>query len=147
MGRGQLGVFLRFVVVNVVNTGLYWGLYLVLLLVTPYFVANALALVIAVLAAYVANARYAFGVQTSRGSLAKYLVANGTTVVLRMGVVWLLVEVLALPAQLAPPAGVAITTPVAYLLTKWAMAARPARPVALAAESGPSSVALPRAAA
>ena len=43
------------------NTVLYWGLYLALLPVLPYFWANALALVVAVLAAYVANARYAFG--------------------------------------------------------------------------------------
>jgi putative flippase GtrA len=122
-GRGQLAVFLRFVLVNALNTGLYWGLYLVLLLVTPYLVANAVALVIAVLVAYVANARYAFGVSASRSSLVKYIVVNGTTTLLRMGVVWLLVEPLSLDQHLAPPAAVAITTPIAYLMTRWAMAA------------------------
>ena len=122
-GGGQFGVFCRFVLVNVLNTGLYWALYLLFLLVTPYLVANALALVIAILVAYVANARYAFGVDTSKSSLVKYVIANGTTVVLRMVVVWLLVAPLSLPAQLAPPAAVAITTPIAYVLTRWAMAA------------------------
>jgi len=121
-GRGQLAVFLRFVLVNALNTGLYWGLYLVLLLVTPYLVANAVALVIAVLVAYVANARYAFGVSASRSSLVRYIVVNGTTTLLRMGVVWLLVEPLSLDQHLAPPAAVAITTPIAYLMTRWAMA-------------------------
>ena len=126
--RGQVSVFLRFVLVNVLNTGLYWALYLLFLLVMPYFWANALGLVIAVLVAYVANARFAFGVTTSRERLVKYLIANGTTILLRMGVVWLLVTLLSLPEELAPPAAVAITTPVAYLLTKWAMATRPAVP-------------------
>jgi putative flippase GtrA len=126
MGRGQLGVFLRFVLVNVLNTGLYWGLYLLFLLVMPYFWANALALVIAVLVAYVANARYAFGVATSRATLVKYLIANGTTIVLRMVVVWLLVGPLGLPEQFAPPAAVAITTPIAFVLTRWSMGVRTA---------------------
>jgi putative flippase GtrA len=124
--RGQRAVFLRFVLVNVLNTGLYWVLYLAFLSGMPYFWANALALVIAVLVAYVANARFAFGVTTSRDTLVKYLVANGTTILLRMAVVWMLVTPLSLPEQLAPPAAVAISTPVAYLLTRWAMATRTA---------------------
>jgi putative flippase GtrA len=122
--REQLGTFLRFVAVNVLNTVLYWGLYLVLLTVLPYFWANALALVMAVLVAYVANARYAFRVSASRRSLVLYVLTNGTTVLLRMAVVWLLVDVLSLPESLAPPVGVAVTTPVAFVLTRWAMAAR-----------------------
>jgi putative flippase GtrA len=103
---------------------LYWGLYLLLLLVLPYFAANALALVIAVLVAYVANARYAFRVSASRWSLMMYLITNGTTVLLRMAVVWALVDAMSLPESLAPPVAVAVTTPVAFVLTKWAMAPR-----------------------
>ncbi|SEK25052.1 Putative flippase GtrA (transmembrane translocase of bactoprenol-linked glucose) [Blastococcus sp. DSM 46786] len=123
--RGQVGVFLRFLLVNALNTGLYWGLYLLFLQVMPYFWANAVALVLAVLVAYVANARYAFGVATSRSSLMRYLVANGTTIVLRMLVVWVLVAPGLLPEELAPPAAVAITMPVAFLLTRWAMKVTP----------------------
>ncbi|WP_158548494.1 GtrA family protein [Blastococcus sp. TF02A-26] len=120
--RPQVGVFLRFLLVNGLNTGLYWGLYLALLLISPYMVANALALVISVLVAYVANARYAFGVETSRSSLARYVVANGSTIVLRMAVSWLMVDVLTVPEQIVPPVAVAVTMPAAFLLTRWAMA-------------------------
>jgi putative flippase GtrA len=127
VSRGRVAVFLRFVLVNVLNTGLYWGLYLVLLLGTPYLVANTLALVVAVLVAYVANARYAFGVAPSRGGLLRYLIANGTTILLRTGVVWALVALLSLDEQLAPPVAVAVTMPAAYLLTGWAMAERSSR--------------------
>jgi putative flippase GtrA len=128
VSRDRLAVLGRFLLVNVLNTGLYWGLYLLLLLVTPYLVANTVALVVAVLAAYAANARWAFGVAPSRGSLLRYLVANGTTVLVRTAVVWLLVTPLSLPEQLAPPVAVAVTMPVAFVLTTWAMAERPARP-------------------
>ena len=131
--RGQVGVFLRFLLVNALNTGLYWGLYLLFLLVMPYFWANALSLVLAVLVAYVANARYAFGVATSRSSLVKYLIANGTTIVLRMIVVWALVGPSILPEELAPPAAVAITMPAAFLLTRWAMRTSSTAPTPAAA--------------
>ena len=124
--REQLAVFARFVLVNVLNTVLYWGIYLLLLPVAPYLVANAIALVIAVLVAYVANARYAFNVGTSRWSLVMYLATNGTTVVLRMAVVWVLVDVLSFSEALAPPVAVAVTTPIAFVLTRWAMSERPA---------------------
>jgi putative flippase GtrA len=124
------GSFARFIVVNVLNTLLYWAMYLVLLLVTPYFWANAIALAIAILAAYVLNVRYAFRVRTSARSLLRFLVTNGTTIVLRMAVVWLLVEQLSLSEELAPPVAVAITTPIAFVLTKLAVAERPARPPA-----------------
>ena len=125
-GDGKGAVFVRFVVVNALNTLLYWGLYLLLLLVMPYFWANALALVIAVLAAYVLNARYAFRVRASGSSLVMYLITNGTTIVLRSAVVWVLIELLSLPEQLAPPVAVAVTLPVAFVLTKLAMTERAA---------------------
>jgi putative flippase GtrA len=125
--REHIAVFLRFLLVNVLNTALYWGLYLLLLQVTPYPVANALALVIAALVAYVGNARYAFKVDTSRRSLVLYLTTNGTTVALRMAVVWILVDVLSIHEALVPPLAVAVTTPIAFGLTRWAMGERPAR--------------------
>jgi putative flippase GtrA len=141
-GERRSAVFLRFVVVNVLNTFLYWALYLLLLLVMPYFWANALALVIAVLAAYVLNARYAFRVRASRWSLVMYLITNGTTIVLRSAVVWVLVEHLSLAEGLAPPVAVAVTLPVAFILTKLAMTERPsAASRAPAAEPAPADTA------
>ncbi|MGY1602672.1 GtrA family protein [Geodermatophilus sp. SYSU D00815] len=138
-GGGQLGVFLRFVLVNALNTGLYWGLYLLLLPLMPYFAANAVALVVAVLVAYVANARYAFRVGTSRRSLVLYALTNGTTILLRMAVVWVAVDLLGLAESLAPPVAVVVTTPIAFVLTKWAMAERGAdRPAAVPAPAVPA---------
>ncbi|WP_324274264.1 GtrA family protein [Blastococcus brunescens] len=119
--------FLRFLVVNAVNTALYWGLYLLLLFVLPYLVANTVALVLAVLAAYLLNARYAFQVDASGRSLVLFLGANGTTIVLRTAVVWVLVEKLAASQELAPLLAVIVTTPVAYVLTRLAMTTRPQR--------------------
>jgi putative flippase GtrA len=134
MGKGA--VFLRFVVVNVLNTLLYWGLYLLLLLVMPYVWANTVALVVAVLAAYLANVRYAFRVTASRRSLWLFLVTNGTTMALRMAVVWFLVEHLSLAKELAPGVAVVVTVPIAFVLTGLAMAGPPRPPASADPDSG-----------
>jgi putative flippase GtrA len=124
--------FVRFVVANALNTVLYWGLYLVLLPVLPYLVANGVALALAVLAAYLVTTYYAFGVAASRRSLLRFLAANGTTVVFRTAVVWALVSVASMNPALAPPVAVAVSTPLAYVLTRRAMAPRPVATYSLA---------------
>lgn len=116
------GEFVRFVVVNGVNTVLYWGLYLALLIVLPYMAANVVSLVVAVLIAYWLNARFAFRVGMSGKALAGFVAGQGVTVLLRTGLVWGLVELLHLDERLAPPVAVALALPVAFLLTRIVMA-------------------------
>jgi putative flippase GtrA len=117
-------VFVRFVVVNVLNTGVYYLLYLLFLRVMPYVVANVIALVVAIVLAYLLNARYAFQVRMTGRSLVTFGVSNLSTTVLRTLVLWVLVEFLALNEQLAPLVATALTLPVAFVLTKVAMAER-----------------------
>ena len=116
-------VFVRFVVVNVLNTALYYLLYLLFLLVVSYVVANVLSLGIAIGLAYLMNARYAFQVRMTGRSLVSFLVTNLTTMGLRTAVVWLLVELHLTGERLAPLVAVAVTLPVAFLLTKLVMTA------------------------
>jgi putative flippase GtrA len=114
-------VFARFVVVNVLNTLLYYLLYLLFLLVVPYVAANVLALGIAIVLAYLMNARYAFRVRMTGRSLVSFLVTNLSTMGLRTAVVWLLVEFSVTGERLAPLVAVAVTLPIAFLLTKFVM--------------------------
>ena len=121
MTVGDRRALAMFVVVNVLNTLLYYGLYLLFLQVTDYGWANVLALSVAVLLAYAMNARYAFQVEMSGSSLAKFVVTNLTTMALRTGAVWLLVEFLATDERIAPLVAVVLTLPFAYLSTKFVM--------------------------
>jgi putative flippase GtrA len=127
MKRRAGGEFVRFLVVNGVNTGLYWALYLALLLVLPYLAANTVSLVVAVLVAYWLNARYAFRVAMNGRALAGFAAGQAVTVLLRTAVVWALVDVLSVDERLAPPIAVLVALPVAFLLTKAVMAPPRAR--------------------
>jgi putative flippase GtrA len=114
-------VFVRFVVVNVLNTVLYYLLYLLFLLVVPYVAANVLALGVAIVLAYLMNARYAFRVRMTGRSLASFMITNLTTMGLRTVLVWLLVEIQVTGERVAPLVAVAVTLPVAFLLTRLVM--------------------------
>jgi putative flippase GtrA len=114
-------VFVRFVVVNVLNTLLYYALYLLFLLVVPYVVANVLALGIAIVLAYLMNARYAFQVRMTGRSLLSFMITNLTTMGLRTLVVWQLVALQVTGERLAPLVATAVTLPIAFVLTKLVM--------------------------
>jgi len=126
VSRAPGGQFTRFAVVNAANTALYWGLYLALLLVVPYLVANVAGLVVAVVVAYWLNARYAFHVLMSAQGLAGFVAGQAVTIALRTALVWALVEVLGVDERLAPPVAVALALPVAFVLTRMVMAEPPA---------------------
>jgi len=124
-------VLVRFITVNVLNTGLYYLLYLLLLQVMPYVAANIAALAVAVVLAYLLNARWAFQVGMSGRSLLMFVVSNLTTTGLRTLVLWVLVEFAALTERVAPLLATAITLPVAFVLTALVMRNGAARPPAM----------------
>jgi putative flippase GtrA len=114
-------VFVRFLTVNVLNTGLYYLLYLLLLRVMPYVAANLVALAVAVVLAYLMNARWAFQVGMTGRSMVMFVASNLTTTGLRTLVLWALVEFVGLTEQLSPLLATAVTLPAAFMLTRWAM--------------------------
>ena len=126
--REQLGVFVRFVVVNGANTVLYYGLYLLLRLAMPYLLANVIALIVAIAAAFWLNARFAFRVKPTAGKALLYPLSNLAGAALRTLAVFLLVEYAAMSEELAPLAATVLTLPIAFVLTSLVMAERgPAR--------------------
>ncbi len=77
------GDFTRCVVVNGLNTGLYWGLQLALLVVLPYMAASLVSMTIAVVVAYWLNARFAFRVGMNGRALAGFVAGQALTIALR----------------------------------------------------------------
>jgi putative flippase GtrA len=107
--------FPRYVVAGGINSAATYVLYLLLLRFTPYLWAYSLSYVAGIGIGYLLNAYWVFGhAPTARTALAYPLVyvlgyAAGATGV-ALGV-----EVLRLPAALAPFLGVAMSVPITYL--------------------------------
>ncbi len=110
--------FPRFIVAGALNTGSTYVLYLILLLVLPYGLAYSVTFAAGIALGYLLNARWVFKKSPTRQSVVAYPLAYGLNYLLGLGLLWLLVEKMSVPKQLAPIAVVVITVPVMYLATR-----------------------------
>ena len=116
---------LRFALVGVVNTAVYYALYLVVRVPLGYLAAHFVALVVAMVVSFLLNARFTYHVRPTwrrfllfpLGNLASY----GT---LTAGVV--LLVALGVSETTAPLLAAAGAIPVTFLLTRWLLVGRPA---------------------
>src|SRR4051812_50182257 len=68
----------KFAVVGVVNTGVYYGLYLAFRLVVPYLLAHLLALVIAMVGSFFLNCLWTFRTRPTWRKFALWPLTNPT---------------------------------------------------------------------
>lgn len=108
----------KFAVVGVVNTGVYYGLYLAFRLVVPYLLAHVLALVIAMVGSFFLNCLWTFRTRPTWRKFALWPLTNATNyVVTTVGVV-VLVEWLHVDQRIAPLVAAAAAIPVTFLLSR-----------------------------
>jgi putative flippase GtrA len=110
--------FPRFLIAGAVNTGLTYILYLGLLFLMPYVWAYSLTYVAGIGLGYALNAYWVFKEAPSLRSATTYPVTYGINYLLGMAVLWLLVELMNMPKEIAPLVVVATSVPIMYLISK-----------------------------
>ncbi|MCP2258112.1 putative flippase GtrA (transmembrane translocase of bactoprenol-linked glucose) [Streptoalloteichus tenebrarius] len=147
-GATRLARMLRFGAVGVVNTGVYYGLYLLSRTVIPYLAAHVLAFVLAMVGSYFLNCYFTF---RTRPTLRKFLLfplSNLTNFVVQTVGLYLLVDVLGTNERIAPLLAAAAAIPITFLVAQFVLvdraATRPAPgaappPAAPAAEGPPAA--------
>ncbi|MGY1986968.1 GtrA family protein [Blastococcus sp. SYSU DS0669] len=118
----------RFAVVGVINTGVYYGTYLLLHVVVPYLVAHLLALVVAMVGSFFLNTLWTFRTRPTWRKFALWPLTNATNYLLTTVGVVVLVEWLGLAERVAPLVAAAAAIPVTFLLSRRLLAGRPAGP-------------------
>ncbi len=116
--------FINFGIVGVSNTGIYLALYYVLLFFNvDYIISYCISFVVSVLNAYYWNNRYVFKKQT-KGHVKPFLktfCAYGSTFILSLGLLILMVDYMGISKTIAPVINLLITVPLNFLLNKlWA---------------------------
>jgi len=116
--------FINFGIVGVSNTVIYLVVYYVLLFYkVNYIVAYSVSFVVSVLNAYYWNNRYVFN-KSKQGHikpLLKTICAYGSTFILSVGLLILMVDDMNISQNLAPVINLLITIPLNFLLNKlWA---------------------------
>lgn len=115
---------LRFGFVGVINTGVYYGCYLLLRTGVPYMVAHVLATAIAMVGSYFLNCYITFKIPPGWKTFLLFPLSNAfnfviTTVGLRLSVQWF-----GLDERIAPLPVTVLAIPVTYLATHYLMMGR-----------------------
>lgn len=109
---------LRFGLVGVVNTLIYFGLYLVILRWAPYLVAHFVAMVVAMVASFFLNVYFTYRTRPTWRKFLLFPLGNLASYVILTGGITLLVEVLHVDTRVAPLIAASIAIPVTFVLTR-----------------------------
>jgi putative flippase GtrA len=108
----------RFVMMGCVNTGLTYGVYLLLLPVLGYSIAYSLAFVAGIALALMLNAKVVFTTSLQWWQIATYPLIYLVQYLFGLLIVWLAINQLAMSKQLAPLLAIALNIPLTFVLTK-----------------------------
>jgi putative flippase GtrA len=110
--------FPRFVIAGTLNTGLTYLLYLGLLLLIPYVWAYSLTYVFGIFFGYIVNTKWVFNKAPSLRTAVTFPLTYGINYLLGVGLLWLLVELLRVPKEVAPLIVVIASVPIMYVLSR-----------------------------
>lgn len=126
--RAALPHVARFAVVGVVNTGVYYGSYLLLSTVLHYLAAHLLAIAVSMVVSFFLNCLWTFRTRPTWRKFALFPLTNMTNYLLTTAGVVVLVEWLAVDERIAPLLAAVAAIPVTFLLSRRLLAGRPADP-------------------
>ena len=115
--------FARFIVSGAINTGITYGLYLLLLPLLGYLAAYSAAYVAGILLSFWLNSVFVFRQQMSWRGLVRFPLVYVVQYALTAMLLWLLVDTLGISERIALLAAIAVTVPVTFLGAR--MAIRP----------------------
>ncbi|GAA0211060.1 GtrA family protein [Saccharothrix mutabilis subsp. mutabilis] len=126
---GKLGRIVRFGLVGVLNTGVYYGLYLLFKLVLPYMAAHIAAFVLAMVGSYFMNCFFTFRTKPSWRSFLLFPLSNATNFAVTTAGLYVLVTWFAVNQRIAPLLAAAVAVPFTFIIAQLVLTGR-SKPVA-----------------
>jgi putative flippase GtrA len=111
--------FFLFVLIGGINTGITYGIYLLLVSVMRYPFAYTGSYVAGIFLSYYLNVRFVFREQLSLSKALKYPSVYLVQYLLGLVLLYLLIEILHLNKNLAPLAIVVVTVPVTFAMSRY----------------------------
>ncbi|MEV4329919.1 GtrA family protein [Streptomyces sp. NPDC049597] len=116
--RGQI---VRFALVGVVNTGTYYGLYLLLLTWLPYVAAHVVAFLLSMVGSFFLTSYFTYRTRPTWRKFLLFPLTNAANFVVTTSGVYLLVDVLHLGSRYAPLIAAAVAIPVTFVVSRTIM--------------------------
>jgi putative flippase GtrA len=126
--RGLIRQIGRFGIVGAVNSVLTYVLYVLLLLVMSYSAAFTLSFAAGLVFSLLANAKITFGSRIRPASGLYFCLFYLLSYFVGLILIMFFIEVLRVPAALAPLAAMPITVPINFLGSRFAFGRQPAEP-------------------
>ncbi|MFH8341506.1 GtrA family protein [Streptomyces sp. AM6-12] len=112
---------ITFAVVGVLNTAVYYGLYLLFLIRLPYLAAHVLAFALSMVGSFFLNARFTYRIRPTWRKFLLFPLTNAANFVITTAGVYVIVDVLHAGSRFAPLLASAAAIPVTFVLSRWIM--------------------------
>ncbi|HDE5602474.1 TPA: flippase GtxA [Staphylococcus aureus] len=112
---------LKFIIVGDINTLNYYVVYLLLLklLHIEYMISHITGFIVAFVISYYLNCYFVYKVKPTWRKFISFPITQIVNVSLQTVLLYVFVSWLNLPAEIAPFAGLIITIPITFILSKW----------------------------
>ncbi|HDE8251796.1 TPA: flippase GtxA [Staphylococcus aureus] len=112
---------LKFIIVGGINTLNYYVIYLLLLklLHIEYMISHITGFLVAFVISYYLNCYFVYRVKPTWRKFISFPITQIVNVSLQTVLLYVFVSWLNLPAEIAPFAGLVITIPITFVLSKW----------------------------
>lgn len=110
-----------FAVVGVVNTGVYYILYLLFLTRLPYLLAHVLAFGLSMVGSFFLNARFTYRTRPTWRKFLLFPLTNAANFLITTAGVYVIVDVLHAGSRFAPLLASAAAVPVTFVVSRWIM--------------------------
>ncbi|MFT1861403.1 flippase GtxA [Staphylococcus aureus] len=112
---------LKFIIVGGINTLNYYVVYLLLLklLHIEYMISHVTGFLVAFVISYYLNCYFVYRVKPTWRKFISFPITQIVNVSLQTVLLYVFVSWLNLPAEIAPFAGLVITIPITFVLSKW----------------------------
>jgi len=112
---------LMFAVIGVVNTGTYYGLYLLFLMWVPYLVAHVLATALSMVGSFFLNAKFTYRTPATWRKFLLFPLSNATNFVVTTIGLYVIVDVLHAGSRFAPLLASLWAIPATFVVSRWVM--------------------------
>ncbi|WHM38372.1 GtrA family protein [Streptomyces sp. BPTC-684] len=121
MKSGTAAQIVRFALVGVVNTGTYYGLYLLFLPWVPYVVAHITAFLLAMVGSFFLTSYFTYRTRPTWRKFLLFPLTNAANFVITTTGMYVLVDLLGLSSTWAPLIAAAAAIPVTFVLSRTIM--------------------------
>lgn len=124
-----------FAVVGVLNTAVYYGLYLLFLGRLPYLAAHIVAFALSMVGSFFLNARFTYRIRPTWRKFLLFPLTNAANFLITTVGVYVIVDVLHAGSRFAPLIASAAAIPITFVVSRWIML--PGASLRVAADEGP----------